>query len=98
VAGKRASLADLTRRLLAIPGVKDAIVFQPDAAAAGVVRRVAALIVAPGLTVEAVTEQLTHKVDAAFIPRPLVRVDALPRNEVGKLPRDRLLAALHAAK
>jgi acyl-coenzyme A synthetase/AMP-(fatty) acid ligase len=98
VAGKRASLADLTRRLLAIPGVKDAVVFQPDAAAAGVVRRVAALVVAPDLTVEAITEQLAHNVDAAFIPRPLVRVTALPRNEVGKLPRDQLLAALHGAK
>ena len=30
VAGKRASLADLTRRLASIPGVSDAVVFQPD--------------------------------------------------------------------
>jgi acyl-coenzyme A synthetase/AMP-(fatty) acid ligase len=98
VAGKRASLADLTRRLLAIPGVKDAVVFQPDAAAAGVVRRVAALVVAPDVAVEIITEQLAHKVDPALIPRPLVRVAALPRNEVGKLPRDQLLAALQSAK
>ncbi len=42
VAGKRASLADLTRRLMAIPGVKDAVVFQPDAAGSGIVKRVAA--------------------------------------------------------
>ena len=94
VAGKRASLADLTRRLLAIPGVDDAVVFQPDAAASGVVRRVAALVVAPNVTPEAIVEQLSHSVDSAFIPRPLVRVAALPRNEVGKLPRERLLAAL----
>jgi acyl-coenzyme A synthetase/AMP-(fatty) acid ligase len=98
VAGKRASLADLTRRLLAIPGVKDAVVFQPDAASAGVVRRVAALVVAPDVTPESIAEQLAHTVDAAFIPRPLVRVPTLPRNEVGKLPRERLLAALQAAK
>ena len=31
VAGKRASLADLTRRVLAIQGVRDAVVFQPSA-------------------------------------------------------------------
>jgi acyl-coenzyme A synthetase/AMP-(fatty) acid ligase len=98
VAGKRASLADLTRRLLAIPGVRDAVVFQPDVSTAGVVRRVAALVVAPDLTPEAISEQLAHSVDSAFIPRPLVRVPSLPRNEVGKLPRERLLAALHAAK
>ncbi len=94
VAGKRASLADLTRRLLAIPGVEDAVVFQPEAAPSGVVRRVAALVVAPNLPVEAITEQLSHSIDSAFIPRPLVRVAALPRNEVGKLPREKLLAAL----
>jgi len=29
-----------------------------------------------------------------FLPRPLVFVSKLPRNEVGKLPRDKLLAAL----
>ncbi len=98
VAGKRASLADLTRRLLAIAGVEDAVVFQPDAAASGVVRRVAALVVAPTLTLEVIVEQLSHSVDAAFIPRPLVRVAALPRNEVGKLPREKLLAALRGER
>ena len=93
VAGKRASLGDLTRRLLAIPGVQDAVVFQPDATASGVVRRVAALVVAPTLTPESILEQLAHSVDSAFIPRPLLKVAALPRNEVGKLPREKLLAA-----
>jgi acyl-coenzyme A synthetase/AMP-(fatty) acid ligase len=33
-------------------------------------------------------------VDPAFLPRPLLLVDALPRNEVGKLPRERVLALL----
>jgi hypothetical protein len=45
--GKRASLAGLTRQLLAIPGVRDGIVFLPDATAS----RVAALVAAPGLSV-----------------------------------------------
>lgn len=98
VAGKRASLADLTRRVLAIPGVRDAAVFQPDTPASGGVRRVAALVVAPSLTAEFVSEQLAHGVDPAFIPRPLVIVPELPRNEVGKLPREKLLAALRSAK
>lgn len=98
VAGKRASLADLTRRLLAVPGVQDGVVFQPDATANGLVRRVAALVVAPELTPEAIAEQLAHSVDPAFIPRPLIKVAALPRNEVGKLPRERLLAALRGSK
>jgi acyl-coenzyme A synthetase/AMP-(fatty) acid ligase len=94
VAGKRASLSDLTRRLLAIEGVRDAAVFQPDHASAGRIRRVAALVVAPGLTARGVLDQLATGVDAAFLPRPLVIVDALPRNELGKIPREALLKAL----
>jgi acyl-coenzyme A synthetase/AMP-(fatty) acid ligase len=100
VAGKRASLSDLTRRLLAVPGVLDGIVFQPDAPAGGGsqgVRRVAALAVAPGLAPEQVAERLSQSIDPAFVPRPLVLVSQLPRNELGKLERERLLAALHSA-
>ncbi len=94
VAGKRASLADLTRRVLALEGVKDAAVFQPEPTQAGGISRVAALVVAPTLTVREILEHLTASVDPAFLPRPLMLVDALPRNEVGKLPREKLLAAL----
>ncbi|HTX24801.1 MAG TPA: AMP-binding protein [Steroidobacteraceae bacterium] len=90
VAGKRASLADLTRRLLGIPGVKDAVAFQPDADEAPV-RRVAALVVAPGLSLETITTQLSRSVDPVFMPRPLVLVPALPRNELGKVSREALL-------
>jgi acyl-coenzyme A synthetase/AMP-(fatty) acid ligase len=32
--------------------------------------------------------------DPVFLPRPLVFVSQLPRNDLGKLPRERLLAAL----
>jgi acyl-coenzyme A synthetase/AMP-(fatty) acid ligase len=94
VAGKRGSLGDLTRRLLAIEGVQDAVVFQPDADSAATIRRVAALVVAPRLTSAKILEQLASGVDPAFLPRPLVIVDSLPRNEVGKLPREKLLQAL----
>jgi acyl-coenzyme A synthetase/AMP-(fatty) acid ligase len=94
VAGKRASLADLTRRVLAIEGVQDAVVFQPGADSIATIRRVAALVVAPGLTAAQIQERLAASIDSAFLPRPLVLVDALPRNELGKLPREQLLAAL----
>jgi acyl-coenzyme A synthetase/AMP-(fatty) acid ligase len=94
VAGKRASLTDLTKRLLAIPGVQEAAVFQPDVDAVGTIRRVAALVVAPKLTAREVLDQLARGVDSAFLPRPLLIVDQLPRNELGKLPRENLLKAL----
>lgn len=94
VGGKRASLADLTRRLLAVPGVSDAVVFQPDAVSGRPVQRLAALVVAEGLTEEQVLAGLATAMDPVFLPRPLLLVSRLPRNEVGKLPRDQLLAAL----
>jgi acyl-coenzyme A synthetase/AMP-(fatty) acid ligase len=59
---------------------------------------VAALVVAPTLTPESIAEQLARSVDSAFIPRPLLKVAALPRNEVGKLPREKLLAALRGER
>lgn len=93
VAGKRASLADLTRRVLALDGVQDAIVFQSDETSGGV-RRVAALVVASGLSAADVLERLRPSVDPAFLPRPLRVVSRLPRNDLGKLPREALLKAL----
>ena len=94
IAGKRASLGDLTRRLQAIDGVADCVVFllEPDPATG--VRRLAALVVAPGLDEAAILATLRDGIDPVFLPRPLRRVAALPRNATGKLPRDALLAAL----
>jgi acyl-coenzyme A synthetase/AMP-(fatty) acid ligase len=97
VAGKRASLTDLTRRFRDIPGVRDAVVFPPESSVGGV-QRVAAIVVAPGMSEREIIAQLARGVDAAFLPRPLVLVDQLPRNETGKLPRERLLAVLRENK
>ena len=91
VAGKRASLADITRRLLAIPGVQDAVAFQPDGAAAGVANRVAAVVVSPGAGPRDIATQLAEELDAVFLPRPLVLVDRIPRDAVGKVSRAKLL-------
>jgi acyl-coenzyme A synthetase/AMP-(fatty) acid ligase len=96
VAGKRASLGDLTRILLSIPGVEDGVVFQLDDADATGVRRIAALVVAPTLSEADILGHLQRGVDAVFLPRPLLCVAALPRNETGKLPRDALQALLRS--
>jgi acyl-coenzyme A synthetase/AMP-(fatty) acid ligase len=50
------------------------------------------MVVAPTLDVAQITAALRERIDAAFLPRPLLLVDALPRNETGKLPQQ----ALHA--
>ncbi len=93
VAGKRASLADLTQRILRIAGVVDAAVFQPDSTGS-LVRRLAALIVAPGHTGASIRAALEPAIDPAFMPRPLLIVEALPRTEAGKLPLSALQALL----
>ena len=98
VAGKRASLADLTRRLAALPGVRDAVIFQPSGETGGRARRCAALVVAPGFSAREIARRFRHEVDAAFVPRPLVIVPSLPRNELGKLPLERLLQLLEDAR
>lgn len=96
IAGKRASLGDLTRKLLAVPGVEDGVVFQLDEEDAIGVRRIAALVVAPERDESEILHVLRQHLDPVFLPRPLRRVAALPRNETGKLPRQALEAMLHA--
>jgi len=94
IAGKRASLGDLTRRLLAIEGVEDGVVFQLDGGDALGVHRIAALAVAPALDEHAILDRLRLAMDPVFLPRPLLKVASLPRNETGKLPRAALLELL----
>lgn len=94
IAGKRASLGDLTRKLLAVPGVLDGVVFQLEAADAAGVRRIAALAVAPTLDAAAILSALRDQVDPVFLPRRLRCVESLPRNDTGKLPRQALLSLL----
>jgi acyl-coenzyme A synthetase/AMP-(fatty) acid ligase len=87
VAGKRSSFGYLNAQLAAIPGVLDGVFFLRDGqtGAAGVAR-LAALVVAPGLSAAELTEQLRRRIDPVFMPRPLLLVDRLPRNATGKLP------------
>jgi acyl-coenzyme A synthetase/AMP-(fatty) acid ligase len=87
VAGKRTSLADITRHLLAIPGVRDAAVLIPESDA-----RPVAFVVAPGLSTQQILTALAGRIEPVFVPRPLLLVDSLPRNALGKLPREALLS------
>jgi acyl-coenzyme A synthetase/AMP-(fatty) acid ligase len=53
-------------------------------------------VVAPGCSAGQIRELFAASVDPAFVPRPLRIVDSLPRNELGKLPREKLLELLNA--
>lgn len=90
VAGKRTSIAHLNHQLLGIEGVQDGVFFMADPDGPRVAR-LAALAVAPGVLPETILRALRERIDAAFLPRPLVLVDKLPRNALGKLPREVLL-------
>ncbi len=91
IAGKRGSLEALNSELLRIPGVRDGVFFLPETVGTEE-HRLAALVVAPRLEPEAILRALRERIDPAFLPRPLLMVDALPRNATGKLPREGLLA------
>jgi acyl-coenzyme A synthetase/AMP-(fatty) acid ligase len=92
IAGKRNSLGYLNHQLTTIPGVVDGAFFMPDDAQPDGVTRLIAFVVAPTLDAKELLAALRERVDAAFIPRPLHRVDSLPRQLTGKLPREALQA------
>ncbi len=99
IAGKRSSLDYLNHQLNAVPGVLDGAFFMPDEAGGGdggAVTRLMAFAVAPGMQPSSVLAALRERIDAVFIPRPLVLLETLPRNSTGKLPRDTLLALAEA--
>jgi acyl-coenzyme A synthetase/AMP-(fatty) acid ligase len=92
VAGKRSSLSHLSQQLLSIPGVLDGAFFLHEVAHGSIsgVTRLAAVVVAPGLSPARIKTALRERVDAVFLPRPLWLVDELPRTASGKLPREAL--------
>ena len=90
IAGKRTSLAYLNHQLNSIQGVLDGVFVMPEGNSDRVAR-LTAFVVAPRLTTEAILEALRDRIDPVFLPRPLVSVRSLPRNMLGKLPRDALL-------
>ena len=92
IAGKRTSLAYLNHQLAAVPGVVDGAFFLPDDEGADGITRLTAFVVAPGLSARQITAALRQRIEAIFLPRPLVLVDELPRNSTGKLPRSALQA------
>ncbi|MDN3517124.1 AMP-binding protein [Aquisalimonas lutea] len=92
IAGKRGSLSAIHQALVSVPGVMDAVVLPPPRD--GDRQRLRALVVAPERSPRQVRDGLRGRLDPAFIPRPIVPVAQLPRNERGKLPADALQALL----
>jgi acyl-coenzyme A synthetase/AMP-(fatty) acid ligase len=92
IAGKRHSLASLNHLLSTIPGVLDGAFYMPDESSHDHVTRLAACVVAPGLNAPQLLAALREHIDPVFLPRPLLFLNALPRNSTGKLPSATLQA------
>lgn len=93
IAGKRGSLSDLNQKLLGIEGVRDGVFYLPDieGATLGTTKeRLVAFVVAPELDEKKIISSLSVMVDPVFLPRPLYKVNSLPRTQSSKLPRNRL--------
>jgi acyl-coenzyme A synthetase/AMP-(fatty) acid ligase len=93
IGGRRGSLSDIAARIATLRGVVDQVVFMP---VAGETARPAALVVAPGRDAAELRRELGGLLDAVFVPRPLRVVDRLPRDALGKLPREKLLELLRS--
>lgn len=91
IAGKRASLAHLNHLLQSAPGVRDAIIFDPQRGSSQVNHRLAAFIVAPQADEMAVLGYLRQHVDQVFLPRPLIKVESIERDSNGKVTQKILM-------
>jgi acyl-coenzyme A synthetase/AMP-(fatty) acid ligase len=96
IAGKRSSLAYLDHQLTSVPGVVDGAFFMredTETAAIGIAR-LGAVVVAPSLDAGTLIRRLRERLDAVFLPRPLLFVPEIRRNATGKLPHHELQALI----
>ncbi|NNC99220.1 MAG: acyl-CoA synthetase, partial [Gammaproteobacteria bacterium] len=90
IAGKRGSLHEVNRVLSTFPDLLDGVVFFPPQKRA-VPRLVALVVFAENGDKRALREHFRKYLDAAFVPRPIIQVPKLPREDNGKLVKDKLL-------
>ncbi len=88
VAGKRASLAEINAQLQALKDLEEGVFIPcPNSG------RLSAFVVSKNSKAQ-IMDALRKRIDPVFLPRPLVFVDKLPRNEVGKILYNELLDRL----
>lgn len=89
IAGKRGSLAEINTVLLQFEGLLDGIVIFPEQDRA--VPRLAAMIVLKdGYSGEQLKAHFRKYLDGVFVPRPIFFINSLPREDNGKLPREKV--------
>ncbi len=85
VAGRRCSLSHLNTVLERVDGVVDGAFWMPPETDGSRIVRPIAFAVAPSLRPEDIVTALRAEIEAPFVPRRVVFVDALPREATGKL-------------
>jgi len=91
IAGKRGSLDEVNKVLLSFPALIDGVVFFPPQERT-VPRLVALVILQKGTKKEALRTHFQNNLDPAFVPRPILMIDALPREDNSKLSKAKLLS------
>ncbi|MBN4050571.1 acyl-CoA synthetase [Gammaproteobacteria bacterium AH-315-M22] len=94
IAGKRGSLYEINQVLQAFPGLIDGTVFFPPQDRT-VPRLVALVVLKAGISKQDLSDYFWSRLDSAFVPRPILLVPSLLREENGKLPRQRLIDLYH---
>ena len=85
IAGRRASLSGLNELLHDLPGLGDGVFYLPSTD--NPAERLVLIHSGPALDRAYIDAWLRERMDAAFLPRAIIRVDRLPRGAAGKLPR-----------
>jgi acyl-coenzyme A synthetase/AMP-(fatty) acid ligase len=88
--GKRASLTSLNRLLMQVEGVEDGVFVAPEDLDSNPAARLMVYAVAPRRSAGEILAALRQQVEPVFLPRRVVLVPALPRNDIGKLTRQAL--------
>ncbi len=96
VAGKRSSLAHLNHHLNSIEGVVDGAFWMPEDDQAGGVVRPVAFVVAPSLSAQAISSALQQRLDTVFVPRRIIMLSTIPREDTGKVTAATLRALAQA--
>lgn len=99
IGGRRVSLLGMEAWLLGLDGVTDATVLaRPDPSGRGQALWAAVAVADPAVGEAALKARLRDRFEASTLPRRFALVDALPREDNGKLQRDRVLALFDAQR
>jgi len=84
IAGKRTSIGYLNSILKQIPGIKDGLFFLPSCSSS-LHQRLALVYVSETVGEGSLKSELKRFIDPVFLPRPILKVDEIPRNPTGKV-------------